>query len=192
MMPTNSAMLPPLQATNSAGQQQPISSKFFVPSTVEPAVFSPHPSLAVGAKVAVTSAGVGLLVSSVQNALENHNKGAMGIFTRTGGTIGFFTAMGFTYAFSQAAVANIRETDDALNSAAGGCAAGFLAGARAGSIPIGVASCAVLGTLLGTFDAAGKSLTGTDRQAIPRPEREQRRLEFFKKPKTQTDAEAQA
>lgn len=62
--------------------------------------------------------------------------------------------MGFTYAFSQAAVANIREvntswrdgcmkngscdailqTDDALNSAAGGCAAGFLAGARGMSI----------------------------------------------------------
>jgi hypothetical protein len=70
MMPTNSALLPPLQATNSAGQQQPISSKFFIPSTTEQAVFSPHPSLAVGAKVAVTSAGVGLLVSSVQNALE--------------------------------------------------------------------------------------------------------------------------
>jgi hypothetical protein len=26
-------------------------------------------------------------------------------------------------------------------------------------------------------------LTGTDRLSIPRPEREQRRLEFFKKPK---------
>ncbi|KAJ9100073.1 hypothetical protein QFC19_005753 [Naganishia cerealis] len=117
--------------------------------------------------------------------------------------------MGFTFAFSQAAVANIREvggtddpvaaqllthsllwqTDDALNSAAGGCAAGLLAGARAGSFPIGLASCAVLGTLLGTFDAAGKSLTGTDRQAIPRPEREQRRLEFFKKPRTVGETE---
>ncbi|KAJ9125571.1 hypothetical protein QFC22_000533 [Naganishia vaughanmartiniae] len=184
MASSTSPLLPPLRSTSSSGQEQPISSKFFIPSPAEAAVFMPHPSLAVGSKVAVTSAGVGLLVSAVQNALETHNKGAMGIFTRTGGTIGFFTAMGFTFAFSQAAVANIRETDDALNSAAGGCAAGFLAGARAGSFPIGIASCAVLGTLLGTFDAAGKSLTGTDRQSIPRPEREQRRLEFFKKPKT--------
>lgn len=28
-----------------------------------------------------------------------------------------------------------------------------------------------------------QSLTGTDRLSMPRPEREQRRLEFFKKPK---------
>lgn len=34
--------------------------------------------------------GVGVLVSAVQNALETHNKGALGIITRTGGTIGFF------------------------------------------------------------------------------------------------------
>lgn len=70
MMSANSPLLPPLQATSSSGQQQPISSKFFIPSTTEQAVFTPHPSIAVGTKVAVTSAGVGLLVSSVQNALE--------------------------------------------------------------------------------------------------------------------------
>jgi hypothetical protein len=70
MMSANSPLLPPLHSTSSSGQQQPISSKFFIPSTNEQAVFTPHPSIAVGAKVAVTSAGVGLLVSSVQNALE--------------------------------------------------------------------------------------------------------------------------
>lgn len=36
------------------------------------------------------SAGVGVLVSAVQNALGTHNAGAMGILTRTGSTIGFF------------------------------------------------------------------------------------------------------
>jgi len=73
------------------------------------------------------------------------------------------------------------KTDDALNSASGGCAAGLFAGARgsshsglqvicprwlkctldamssiAGSFPVGVASCIAIATLLGTFDAAGK------------------------------------
>lgn len=39
-------------------------------------------------------------------------------------------AMGATFAFTEAAVANTREKDDALNGAAGACAAGFLAGIR--------------------------------------------------------------
>ena len=39
-------------------------------------------------------------------------------------------AMGFTFAATESIVANTRETDDALNGAAGGCAAGFLAGLR--------------------------------------------------------------
>lgn len=38
-----------------------------------------------------TSAGVGLLVSAVQNSLQKHKAGAMGIFTRTGSTIALFS-----------------------------------------------------------------------------------------------------
>lgn len=38
--------------------------------------------------------------------------------------------MGAAFAFTEAVVANQRETDDALNGLAGGCAAGFLAGIR--------------------------------------------------------------
>lgn len=38
--------------------------------------------------------------------------------------------MGASFAFTEAAVANTRETDDSLNGAAGGCAAGLLAGLR--------------------------------------------------------------
>ena len=39
-------------------------------------------------------------------------------------------AMGTTFALTESVVANQRQTDDALNGAAGGCAAGFLAGIR--------------------------------------------------------------
>lgn len=63
--------------------------------------------------------------------------------------------MGFTFSFTQSATANIRQTNDSLNAAAGGCAAGLLAGARARSFPIAIASCATIGTLLATFEAAG-------------------------------------
>lgn len=38
--------------------------------------------------------------------------------------------MGAAFAFTEAVAANQRETDDALNGLAGGCAAGFLAGIR--------------------------------------------------------------
>ena len=38
--------------------------------------------------------------------------------------------MGFSFAFTEAFVANTRERNDSLNGVAGGCAAGFLAGVR--------------------------------------------------------------
>lgn len=41
---------------------------------------------------AAASAAVGLLVSAVQNSLQKHKAGAMGIFSRTGGTIAIFSA----------------------------------------------------------------------------------------------------
>jgi len=56
--------------------------------------------------------------------IRRHDKGAMGIVTRTGGTIAFFgklpvnvrsaqadqlAAMGFSFSFTQAAVSNIRQ-----------------------------------------------------------------------------------
>ncbi|OCF32601.1 hypothetical protein I317_00370 [Kwoniella heveanensis CBS 569] len=158
-------------------------SPFFIPSPHEEHSFHPHPSLELATRVTVQSAGVGLLVSAVQNALDKHSAGAMGVVTRTGGTIGFFAAMGFSFSFVQAFTANIRETDDALNGAAGGCAAGFLAGVRAKSLPMAVGACAGMGTLIGTFNAAGNALTGTNKKLLPRPEREELRQAFFKRPK---------
>ena len=75
------------------------------------------------------SAFAGLLVSSIQNSLSKHNAGAMGIFTRTGGTIALFTVMGGVFSFTDSFVANSREKNDSVNGAVGGCAAGLVAGA---------------------------------------------------------------
>ena len=44
--------------------------------------------------------------------------------------ISYAAAMGFTFAYTEALVANQRAKDDALNGVAGGCAAGFLAGIK--------------------------------------------------------------
>ncbi|CAE6421781.1 unnamed protein product [Rhizoctonia solani] len=150
--------------------------------SIEPVAYEPKSSLQNAAFVGLQSAGVGTLVSAVQNALDHHNRGAAGILTRTGGTIGFFTAMGATFAFTEAAVANQRQTDDSLNGAAGGCAAGLLAGLRARSIPMAFASCAVIGTLVASFDAAGRSLTGGPKDTANIDIRAERRNRFFKKP----------
>ncbi|KAJ3549327.1 hypothetical protein NM688_g5191 [Phlebia brevispora] len=83
--------------------------------------------------------------------------------------------MGFTFAFTEAAVANQREKDDALNGVAGGCAAGFLAGLRARSLPIAIASCAVLGAAVGTFDYVGKTIAGASTET-----QEEKQRKFFK------------
>jgi len=133
--------------------------------------------------VGLQSAAVGLVASSVQNALDTHGRGAAGVLTRTGGTIGFFAAMGAVFSYTEATVANARATNDAWNGAAGGCAAGFLAGIRVRSIPTAVGSCAVIGGLIGVFDLTGRSLTGGVRDHEGPEEREERRLAFFKKPR---------
>ncbi|KAI0257375.1 hypothetical protein BJV78DRAFT_1112273, partial [Lactifluus subvellereus] len=138
--------------------------------------FRAKTELQYSATVGMQAALVGAFVSSVQNALGSHSKGASGFLSRTGGTIGFFAAMGTAFAATESIVANQREKQDALNGVAGGCAAGFLAGIRARSIPIAVASCAVIGAAVGTFDIAGQSLRGEE-EVLSYEEKKKR---FFK------------
>ncbi|EJF66781.1 hypothetical protein BD309DRAFT_918566 [Dichomitus squalens] len=147
-------------------------------ATPDVATYDPKPSLQYASAVGLQAAGIGALVSAVQNALGTHSSGAAGFFTRTGGTIGFFAAMGATFALTESVVANQREVDDSLNGAAGGCAAGFLAGIRARSLPIALASCAVLGTAIGTLDYTGRNFAPRDVESI-----EERRKRFFKQPR---------
>jgi hypothetical protein len=50
------------------------------------------------------------------------------------------------------------------------------------SIPMAFASCAVIGTLVASFDAAGRSLTGGGQDTASIDTRAERRRRFFKKP----------
>ncbi|KIJ68510.1 hypothetical protein HYDPIDRAFT_24780 [Hydnomerulius pinastri MD-312] len=136
--------------------------------------YEPKAAFASATSIGLQAGAVGAFVSAVQNALGAHSMGATGFLTRTGGTIGTFAAMGAAFAYTEAVVANQRETDDALNGLAGGCAAGFLAGIRTRSLPVAVGSCAVVGAAMATFDYAGQIVGATEEQ------KEEKRKKFFK------------
>ncbi|PPQ87029.1 hypothetical protein CVT25_000006 [Psilocybe cyanescens] len=135
--------------------------------------FEPKSSIQEASRIGMQAAVVGLVLSSVQNALGTHSHGAMGVVTRTGGTIGFFAAMGAAFKFTETYVANERQKHDALNGAAGGCAAGFLAGVRSRSLPMAIGGCAFLGAAIGTFDYTGQLSGSTETK-------DERRKRFFK------------
>lgn len=52
--------------------------------------YEEKPTIKHTMSVALQTGFVGVLASAVQNALGAHNRGAMGVITRSGGTIGFF------------------------------------------------------------------------------------------------------
>ncbi|KAG6912009.1 hypothetical protein DXG01_000257 [Tephrocybe rancida] len=136
--------------------------------------YTPKPTLKYASAIGLQAGAVGVFVSAVQNALGSHSNGAMGFLTRTGGTIALFAGMGATFALTESVVANQRQKDDAVNGAAGACAAGFLAGIRVRSIPMAVGGCVILGATMGAFDYSGQ-LSG---QAGLTQEEKRRR--FFK------------
>ncbi|GJJ13890.1 hypothetical protein Clacol_008147 [Clathrus columnatus] len=165
-----------------------------------PEAYEERPALRNGVIVGAQGAALGTLVASVQNALQQHNRGAFGLLTRSGGTIGFFehkvtslsltkplffcrlsiAAMAGIFAFTDSYVSNLRQTRDPINGAIAGCAAGLLAGARGRSIPKGLASCAAIGAVVGSFDAAGSSFRGDGRDREHVLSKEERRRRFFK------------
>lgn len=61
-----------------------------------PKAYSPTSPFVPAFNVALTGAGVGLFVSAIRNAVETHNKGAMGVFSRTGWMIGYFGTLALT------------------------------------------------------------------------------------------------
>ena len=55
--------------------------------------FIERSAVSKGVNAAAMSAGAGLLVSAVQNSLTRHEKGAIGVFTRSGTTIAIFSEL---------------------------------------------------------------------------------------------------
>ncbi|SCV70586.1 BQ2448_3348 [Microbotryum intermedium] len=152
-----------------------------------PSTYTPKAVVGPAFNVGLVSAGFGLFISSIKNSLDSHNKGAMGVFTRTGWMIGYFATAGFVYTFVNNSVSNlIQNSTNGIAGATGGCAAGFVSGIRNGSLPSAVGLCAFMGAAVGTYELAGGRLGNEPRK--DRKTREEERLSFFKKrPETQEE-----
>ncbi|KAF2838590.1 hypothetical protein M501DRAFT_1004358 [Patellaria atrata CBS 101060] len=128
--------------------------------------YKPKDAIKSTIQTTMITATFGGFISAVQNTLTKQNVGAMGIFTRTGGTIGVFAAMGGSYEFAKMAAANLREKDDSWNPAIGGffggSMIGFAKGRTFGSV-LGYGT--ALAVILGVFDYTGNSITGYTRDS---------------------------
>lgn len=67
-------------------------------------------------------------------------------------------AMAGVFAATDSAVSNVRETKDAWNSVAAGCASGLVAGGFQRNAQTMVFGCVGMGALMGAFDLSGNSL----------------------------------
>ncbi|OMH83624.1 NADH-ubiquinone oxidoreductase [Zancudomyces culisetae] len=107
------------------------------------------------AKYTMIGGGVGLMVSAFQNSFQTHNSGAMGVFTRTGGSIAYVAAMGGIFAGVKEYSRISREKDDFWNTVIGGCASGLVAGLRKKSVPAALGISVFMGGSLGLFEYLG-------------------------------------
>ncbi|KAJ7706240.1 hypothetical protein B0H17DRAFT_1036363 [Mycena rosella] len=115
------------------------------PDSTSPAAYEQKPAIQNALKLGGQSALAGVLLIGVRNALAGRNTGFLG-------PVGILTAVGATFAVTEAVVANQRETDDAMNGAAGACAAGFLLGLRSRSLPAAIGACTLMGGMMGMYD----------------------------------------
>ncbi|KAJ2550399.1 hypothetical protein EV175_004085 [Coemansia sp. RSA 1933] len=130
------------------------------------------------AKYALCGTGVGLFASAFQTAFSSRKGGgAMDMFKVYGSTIWFLAAMGGIFAGTNAAAAQIRGKNDYLNDAAGGCAAGMIAGLRKRSIPAALGGCAFFATTMATYEYSGGVL-GT-MHGMTREQRDEHRSRLF-------------
>ncbi|CAK7208716.1 hypothetical protein SCUCBS95973_000196 [Sporothrix curviconia] len=123
-------------------------------------VYQPQDSLYAGVKGVAAVGGAGLFLSAIQNSLQKRNVGAWGVFTRTGGTVASFAAVGGVFEFSRVATANLRQKNDAYNTAVGGFLAGSVFGLSSGKMPRIVGMGAFTAVVLAVFDFTGGKLTG--------------------------------
>ncbi|KAJ9620993.1 hypothetical protein H2203_007580 [Taxawa tesnikishii (nom. ined.)] len=127
---------------------------------VEEVQYRPKDAIGETIKATMITTGAGAFISTVQNTLVKQNIGAMGMFTRTGGTIAVFGAMGGAYEFTRCASANLRQKDDAWNYAVGGFFGGSMLGLRFRTAPAVLGYGAGLAIVLSAFNYTGGKLSG--------------------------------
>lgn len=152
--------------------------------------YHPRDALKGSISAAGMGFGAGFVASAVQNSLAKRNVGAMGVFTRTGSTIATFTIVPAVYSFTKDATANLRETDDTLNTSVGAFVAGATMALRTGRMPAILGWGAGLSIVLSALDFTG-GLRGKKQQTEFADEYE--RKEYLRtnrrRPLTETIAE---
>ncbi|KAJ6014573.1 hypothetical protein N7540_009164 [Penicillium herquei] len=152
--------------------------------------YHPKDAISAATKTTLLTGTVGLMASAVQNTLARRNVGALGVLTRSGGTIGIFAAMGGTYEFVRTASANLREVEDTYNTALGAFFSGSLLGFRARSFPAVLGYGVALSTAMVAFEYTGGSLFGYQKdRSEDEFERRQKIRKNFQTPAEQTFAE---
>ncbi|KAI0128006.1 hypothetical protein BJ170DRAFT_595846 [Xylariales sp. AK1849] len=133
----------------------------------------------------------GFIVSAVQNSLAKTNVGAWGVFTRTGSTIATLTAVPAVYSFVKDASANLRETDDALNTTVGAFLGGAILGLRSARMPQILGYGAGVSVVMTAFEYTGGSLRGkpTQSEFIDEYERKEYLRKNRRRPLTETIAD---
>ncbi|EFQ36238.1 Tim17/Tim22/Tim23 family protein [Colletotrichum graminicola] len=121
-----------------------------------------HPKDAIKASITASMAlgGAGFFMAAVHNALQKQNVGAMSVFTRSGSIIAVMAIGGGAYGFTQSAMANLRQKDDAWNTATAGFAAGSILGMTTRKMPVVLGLGAAFGAWQGVFQLTGGRLRG--------------------------------
>jgi len=98
-------------------------------------LYHPKDAISITTETTLIVGGFGALLAAIRNTLARQNVGAMGVVTRFGGTTGVFAAMGASYAFTKTVSSNLRQKDDAWNTAVGGLFAGSMIGLTRRTMP---------------------------------------------------------
>ncbi|KAF1970374.1 hypothetical protein BU23DRAFT_538077 [Bimuria novae-zelandiae CBS 107.79] len=114
-------------------------------------VYHPRDTLANTANTTLQLTTAGAIIAGVQNTMRKQNVGAMGIITRSGGTIALFASVGFLYQFTKDVTANLRQKDDTYGEAFAGFMGGTAVGVARGSMPMVLGAGAGFGVACATF-----------------------------------------
>ena len=158
--------------------------------------YQPRDAVTAAVQASVLTGGAGLFMSAVQSSLSRQNLGITGVFTKTGGNTALFGGLppdliciyayvhsaiiGGSYSFAKNASANLREVDDAYNTAIGGFVGGATMGLRgecscttvnynmlkteaARTMPAVIGYGALFSIVLSAFDYTGGALSGWQR-----------------------------
>ncbi|EGF99473.1 uncharacterized protein MELLADRAFT_112678 [Melampsora larici-populina 98AG31] len=142
-----------------------------------------HKSALTAAAKAGTYTGLaGSIVSAIHHGVISPVEGYKGYFANVTKFTAMAAAVGFTYGGVSETVAGLRDENDPWNAAAGGCAAGFILGVRAGHLPMALGNCALWGTAAGGFNYAGATLIPAHIR-LSKAEQQAMRLEILGEPK---------